>query len=47
MLNEKIRKLREKLNISISQGESFERIYELSTELDQLITEYYDQKGTS
>lgn len=47
MLNEKIRKLREELNNSISNGESFDKIYALSVELDKLIAEYYEQKKTN
>ena len=46
MLNEQIRKLREELNNSISNGESFEKIYSLSTKLDKLIAEYYEEKET-
>ena len=46
MLNEKIRTLREELNNSISNGESFDKIYALSTELDKLIAEYYNEKKT-
>lgn len=47
MLNEEIRKLREELNNSISKGESFDKVYSLSIELDKLIAEYYKEKGTS
>ena len=41
MLNNKICNLREKLNKSIEENESYETIYELSVELDKLIEEYY------
>ncbi|MBP3463473.1 MAG: aspartyl-phosphate phosphatase Spo0E family protein [Clostridia bacterium] len=41
MINEKICKLREKLNKSIQNGENYEIIYAISVELDDLITEYY------
>ena len=41
MINEKICKLREKLNKSIQNGENYETIYAISIELDDLITEYY------
>ena len=41
MLNEKICKLRDKLNESIRIGEDYSIIYKLSVELDELIAEYY------
>ena len=41
MLEEKIKKLREKLNESILKNENYEKIYKLSVELDGLIIEYY------
>ena len=41
LINEKICKLREKLNKSIQNGENYDKIYEISIELDELITEYY------
>lgn len=41
MLEEKIRKARERLNESIITGKSYEEIYKLSVELDELIAEYY------
>jgi len=41
MLNDEICKLREKLNESITQGDNYEKIYQLSVELDELIAEYY------
>jgi len=44
MLNEKILKLRERLNESIINGADYEEIYKISIELDELITEYYKEK---
>lgn len=44
MLDEKICKLREKLNNSIINGEDYSIIYKLSTDLDELISEYYLRK---
>lgn len=41
MLDDKICKLREKLNNSIIRGEDYSIIYKLSTDLDELISEYY------
>ena len=41
MLNDEICKLREKLNDSILNGQDYERTYQISIELDQLIAEYY------
>lgn len=41
MLNEEICKMREKLNKSIITGESYDVIYQISIELDELIAEYY------
>lgn len=41
MLNDKICKLREKLNESIMNGEDYSIIYQLSIELDELIAQYY------
>ena len=43
MLNEKICKLREKLDESIKKGSDYSIIYQLSIELDELIAEYYKQ----
>lgn len=43
MLNDEICKLRDKLNRSIEQGEDYSVTYKLSTELDELIVEYYRQ----
>ena len=41
MLNDKICKLREKLNESIINGEDYSIIYQVSIELDELIAQYY------
>ena len=41
MIEEEIKKLREKLNKSIADDEKYELIYKLSVELDELITKYY------
>ena len=49
MLNDEICILRDKLNESIVTGKDYSVIYQLSIELDELITEYYkkDRKVTS
>lgn len=44
MLNDQICKLRDKLNKSIEQGESYDITYKLSVELDMLISKYYKNK---
>ena len=44
MLNDEICKLREKLNESITNGNDYKRIYKISTELDQLIAQYYKKE---
>lgn len=44
MLDDKIYKLRERLNESIITGKSYKEIYKLSVELDELIAEYYVRK---
>jgi hypothetical protein len=44
MLDENICVLREKLNTSIINGEDYEIIYKLSTDLDELIWQYYKGK---
>lgn len=44
MLNDDICKLRDKLNKSIEQGEDYSIIYQLSIELDELITEHYKEQ---
>lgn len=41
MLNDEICKLRNKLNNSIVKGEDYDKIYKISVELDELISEYY------
>ena len=43
MLEEKIIDLREKLNKSIEDGEKYEKIYQISVELDELVAKYYFQ----
>lgn len=45
MLEEEIKKLREKLNKSIQDDEKYEIIYELSIKLDELISKYYTLKN--
>ena len=44
MLNNQILKLREELNDSIINGENYDVIYKISTELDELISKYYKEK---
>ncbi len=44
MLNDKICKLREKLNYSIINGEDYKITYKISVELDELIAQYYKDK---
>ena len=44
MLNDEICKLRDKLNKSIEENASYDEIYKLSVELDELIAEYYKLK---
>lgn len=44
MINDKICKLRDKLNKSILDGEDYEIIYKLSLELDELIAAYYKKE---
>ena len=41
MLNDEICKLRDKLNKSIVDGESYNFILKISVELDQLIAQHY------
>lgn len=45
MLNDKILKVRERLNESIITGEDYDEIYKLSVELDELIAKYYGVEG--
>ena len=47
MLNDEICELRDKLNKSIELGEDYEKIYELSVELDDLIAKFYEKKTIS
>ena len=44
MINDKICKKREELNKSIEEKKSYEEIYKISVELDELIAEYYGLK---
>ena len=44
MIEEKINKLRKKLDQSIFLGEKYEIIYKYSIELDELIASYYLEK---
>ena len=44
MLDEKICKLRDKLNDSILHEEDYSIIYKISTDLDELIANYYLQQ---
>ena len=44
MIHEKILKLRKKLDESIKNEKDYEIIYRLSTELDDLIIQYYNGK---
>ena len=41
MLNDKICKKREELNKSIEEKKSYDEIYKISVELDNLITDFY------
>lgn len=43
MLNDEIRKKREELNKSIEENKSYEEIYKISVELDELIAQYYKE----
>ena len=44
MTEEKIKKLREKLDDSIANDEEYSVIYQISVELDELIAKYYLKK---
>ncbi|EOD01252.1 aspartyl-phosphate phosphatase Spo0E family protein [Caldisalinibacter kiritimatiensis] len=44
VLDEKIVLLKDKLNKSIENQSNYDKIYKLSTELDELIVSYYRQK---
>jgi len=41
LINDEICRLRDELNKSIADGEDYETIYKISTELDELIAKYY------
>ena len=43
MINDDICKLRDELNRSIEEGENYEVIYKISTDLDELIARYYKE----
>ena len=43
MLDDKICKLREQLNDSILECQDYNIIYKMSTDLDELIYEYYNK----
>lgn len=44
MINDEIKKVREKLNIMIENREQAEQIYEVSKELDELIIKFYREQ---
>ena len=44
MINDRICKLRDKLNKSIVDGDDYTEIYRISVELDELIAEFYSTK---
>lgn len=44
MLDDKICELRNKLNKSISEGEDYSIIYQISVELDELIAKFYESR---
>lgn len=44
-LDEKICNLRKKLDNSISNNESYDKIYKISLQLDELIAEYYRKEA--
>ena len=46
MLNDEICKLRDKLNKSIENGDSYDITYQLSIELDELIAQYYREMSS-
>ncbi|MEG1705434.1 MAG: Spo0E family sporulation regulatory protein-aspartic acid phosphatase [Clostridia bacterium] len=45
MIEEKIIKLRDKLDRQINKNEKYEKIYETSSQIDKLIVEYYKKHG--
>lgn len=47
MINDEICRLRNELNNSIVNGEDYDKIYKISIELDELITEYYIKEKNS
>ena len=47
MLDNEIHQARERLNESIITGKSYEEIYKLSVELDELIAKYYMKKDSN
>lgn len=47
MMEEKIIKLRKKLDNSITNDEKYEIIYKISIELDELIAKYYMKYGNA
>ena len=44
MLDERICKLRDELDLSIVEGKDYKIIYDLSIKLDKLIAEFYNNK---
>ncbi len=44
MLDERICELRNKLNKSISDGDDYSTIYQISIELDELIAKFYESR---
>ena len=46
MIDDEICKKRDKLNKSIEDGDTYEKIYKISIELDELIAKYYKEKLT-
>lgn len=46
MLNDEICNLRDKLNNSIEQNKSYDEIYNLSVELDELIAQFYSNSSS-
>lgn len=44
MLNDEICKKRDELNKSIENNEEYNKIYKLSVELDDLISQYYKEQ---
>ena len=44
MLNDEICRVRNKLNTSIENGDDYDKIYQISVELDQLIAQFYNEE---